>query len=71
MTPPELHREHALILLKKAEQDERLLNAVLEDSRISDEVFGFHCQQAAEKLIKSALAARGIAYRKMHDIEAS
>ena len=37
-------------------------------SRVSDEVFGFHCQQAAEKLLKAVLAVRGVVYRRTHDL---
>lgn len=44
-------REQALLFLRKAAQDESLLDAVLEFDSVSDEVIGFHCQQAAEKII--------------------
>jgi hypothetical protein len=50
-------REQALLLLRKFAQDEALLDAVLASDRVSDEVIGFHCQQAAEKILK-ALAFR-------------
>ena len=35
-------REQALLLLKKAAQDEALLDEVLASARVSDEVIGFH-----------------------------
>jgi hypothetical protein len=38
-----------LLFLRKAAQDEALLDAVLVSDKVSDEVIGFHCQQAAEK----------------------
>jgi HEPN domain-containing protein len=52
-------REQAMLLLRKAAQDEALLDAVLESELVSDEVFGFHCQQAAEKLLKALLSELG------------
>ena len=49
-------REQALLLLRKAAQDEALLDRVLESIEVSDEIIGFHCQQAAEKLLKALLS---------------
>jgi len=40
MTQPNLQREHAEFLLRKAAEDEALLDEVLESERVSDEVFG-------------------------------
>lgn len=69
MTPqPDLNLELARQLMRKAAEDEALLDEVLSSPRVTDEVIGFHCQQAAEKLLKSVLAARGIVYRRTHDI---
>ena len=48
-------REQALLLLRKAAQDEALLDRVLESIEVSDEIIGFHCQQA-EKLLKALLS---------------
>ena len=50
------HREQALLLLKKAADDEALLQEVIESRQVSDEIFGFHCQQAVEKLLKALLS---------------
>jgi len=61
-------REQALLLLAKAAQDERLLDEVLGSQRVSDEIIGFHCQQAAEKMLKAMLSDIGVAYRKTHDV---
>ena len=63
-------REQALLLLRKAAQDEALLDAVLDSDRVSDEVVGFHCQQAAEKLLKALLSDLGVAFRKTHELGA-
>lgn len=60
--------EQALLFLKKAAEDEALLDEVLSSSRISDEIIGFHCQQAAEKLLKALLSEFGIRFRKTHDV---
>ena len=48
----------AEILLRKADEDIYLMRAVLADAQVSDEAWGFHAQQAAEKLLKSLLASR-------------
>ncbi len=53
-------REQALLFLRKAAQDESLLDAVLDSDTVSDEVIGFHCQQAAEKLLKALLCDLGV-----------
>jgi hypothetical protein len=53
-------REQALLLPAKAAQDESLLDAVMDVDTVADEVFGFHCQQAAEKIIKSRLVRCGV-----------
>jgi len=51
--------EQALLFLRKAAQDEALLDEVGDSANVSDEVFGFHCQQAAEKLLKAMLRRPG------------
>jgi len=63
-------RQHdqALLLLEKAGQDESLLDEVIASERVSDEIFGFHCQQAAEKLLKAVLSELGIRFRRTHDL---
>ena len=68
MTQSDLNRELAERLLRKAGEDETLLDEVLTSPRVSDEVIGFHCQQAAEKLLKAVLAIHGIVYRRTHDL---
>jgi len=64
MTP----HEQALILMGKAGQDEALVDEVLDAAHISDEIVGFHCQQAAEKLLKALLAEKGIHFEKTHNL---
>lgn len=64
MTP----RDLADRFLGKTAQDETLLDKVLDDAEVSDEVIGFHCQQAAEKLLKAVLIHAGIQFRRTHDL---
>ena len=52
--------EAARMLLAKARQDEYVLEQFADNPEAADETFGFHAQQAAEKLLKAALAARGV-----------
>ena len=63
-------REQALLLLRKAAQDEALLDEVLASEQVSDEIIGFHCQQAAEKILKALLSDVGVRSRKTHEIGA-
>lgn len=63
-------REQALLLLRKAAQDEALLDQVLTSGQVSDEIIGFHCQQAAEKMAKALLSDLGVRFRKTHEIGA-
>jgi HEPN domain-containing protein len=61
-------RDLALLLMAKAAEDERLVAKLYADSEISDEIIGFHCQQAAEKLLKSLLAEKGSPVERTHDL---
>ena len=61
--------DQARLLLRKAEQDSVIVERGAGDLAISDEIVGFHVQQAAEKAIKAVLTARGIAYRRTHDLQ--
>ena len=61
--------EQARLFLNKAAEDESLLDAVLALPGVSDAIFGFHCQQAAEKLLKAILSYHGIAFSRTHDLQ--
>ena len=50
-----------------AAQDEALLDAVIDSDKVSDEVISFHCQQAAEKMLKALLSDLGAAFRKTRE----
>jgi HEPN domain-containing protein len=62
------HREQALLLLKKAADDESLLREVIQSRQVSDEIFGFHCQQAVEKLLKALLSDFCIDFPRTHNL---
>jgi HEPN domain-containing protein len=56
----------ARVLLARAIDDETLVRKVSADADVANAIVGFHAQQAAEKLIKAVLAARGVAFMKSH-----
>ena len=58
--------EAARLLLAKARQDEYVLAQFAENPAAADETFGFHAQQAAEKLLKAALSAQGVVSPRTH-----
>lgn len=59
----------AQALVLAAERDFELVQLMLEHNGGADEVFGFHVQQAVEKLLKAWLAVRGESYPLTHDLE--
>ena len=61
-------RDNADRYLQKATEDEDLLNAVLNLNEVSDEIFGFHAQQAIEKLLKAVLTICDVRVGKVHDL---
>lgn len=61
-------RSQAEVLLGKADEDLYLAQALVADTRMSDDLWGFHAQQAAEKLFKSLLASREITFPYNHQI---
>jgi hypothetical protein len=58
----------AMRLLAKAAQDEVAIDRLMGDVAVPDEIVGFHCQQAAEKLLKAVLAEIGADVRRTHDL---
>lgn len=56
------------ILLRKARQDELVLERLLDDREVDDDTLGFHAQQAVEKLLKAVLASRGVGYPRTHNL---
>lgn len=59
-------RKHVELLLRKAAQDEYVLDLLLADEGGPVEPFGFHAQQAVEKLLKAAIRAAGAEYPNSH-----
>ena len=55
-------REHAELLLRKAAQDEFVVEKLSSDPASPDEVIGFHAQQSVEKTLKAALTLSSIHY---------
>ena len=60
--------ERAILLLNKAREDEALVAEVLTSQRVSDEIVGFHCQQAAEKYLKAVLSEIGVHFQRTHNL---
>ncbi|MDE0534304.1 MAG: HEPN domain-containing protein [Albidovulum sp.] len=60
--------EQAQELLDAAERDISALRGMDDAAVFADEIFGFHVQQAAEKLFKAWLASQGETYPLSHDL---
>ena len=52
--------ELAHIYLRKAAEDEALLDAVVDIAAVPDPMIGFHCQQCLEKYLKARLEEAGL-----------
>ncbi len=61
-------REYALMLLRKALADQYAAASLASDPDASDEVVGFHAQQAVEKLLKAVLTDSGVEYPPTHNL---
>lgn len=61
-------REQALALLDAARRDVTALRGMGDAATFAEEIFGFHVQQAAEKVLKAWLAVEGVTYPKTHDL---
>ena len=60
--------KQARALLEAAERDVSALRGMGDVAVFADEIFGFHAQQAAEKLFKAWLALLGESYPLTHDL---
>jgi HEPN domain-containing protein len=65
---PTKHREQARLFLQKAAEDEALLDEVQDRPGVADAIYGFHCQQAAEKLLKALLSHGAVRFPRTHDL---
>lgn len=56
-------------LLRAAQRDLKALAGMSDSDVFADEIFGFHVQQAVEKLLKAWLAALGTIYPLTHNLD--
>lgn len=54
--------------MRKAAEDEHMMHLGLSDPAVTDEMIGFHAQQAVEKCLKGVLCLREVRYRRTHEI---
>ena len=59
----------ARMLLEAAKRDIEALRVMRQTGGLPDEIYGFHVQQAAEKLLKAWIALLGESYPLTHSIE--
>ena len=57
------------MLVEAARRDIEALRVMQHADGVPDEVYGFHVQQAAEKLLKAWIALHGASYPLTHSIE--
>ena len=58
----------ALILARKARDDAAAMRELAGNPEISDEIVGFHAQQAVEKWLKAVLGSSGVDFEYTHDL---
>lgn len=58
----------AQLLVESAKQDSAACHVLSKAPLIGDAVIGFHAQQAVEKALKAVLSAKGIEFRRTHDL---
>ena len=61
-------KAEALVLARKAGNDAYAMQQLASGPEISDEIVGFHAQQAVEKWLKAVLGSRGIEFEYTHDL---
>lgn len=62
--------DEARHLLRMADIDLRAIRGMQDDeATFTDEIFGFHAQQAVEKALKAWLCLLGVVYPKTHDLD--
>jgi HEPN domain-containing protein len=59
----------AALYAKKAQNDATAAREFADNSEISDEIIGFHAQQAVEKWLKAVMASLGLPQQRTHDID--
>jgi HEPN domain-containing protein len=58
----------AAVLARKAEADAIAVRELVGNPEITDEIVGFHAQQAIERWLKAFMASRGMDEARIHDI---
>jgi HEPN domain-containing protein len=58
--------KQAVALYRRALEDLILLRKVLDDREVSDNIWGFHAQQAVEKCLKALLATQDVDFPFSH-----
>jgi len=61
-------KAEAVVLARKAEGDAKAMRLLAPNPEISDEIVGFHAQQAVEKWLKAVLGSHGIDFEYTHDL---
>ena len=61
-------KAEAVVLARKAEDDAKAMQLLAPNSEISDDIIGFHAQQAVEKWLKAVLGSRGVEFEYTHDL---
>lgn len=59
----------AALYAKKASNDAAAAREFANNAEISDEIIGFHAQQAVEKWLKAVMANLGLPQQRTHDID--
>lgn len=60
--------KHARLMLKMAEMDMQAIGNMRDPLQFADAIFGFHVQQATEKLLKAWLSLVGVVVPRTHDL---
>lgn len=61
-------KAEAVVLVRKAQDDAKAMQLLAPNSEISDDIIGFHAQQAVEKWLKAVLGSRGVEFEFTHDL---
>lgn len=61
-------KAEAVVLARKAEDDAKAMHLLAPNPEISDDIVGFHAQQAVEKWLKAVLGSRGVEFEYTHDL---
>ncbi|MDX1605186.1 MAG: HEPN domain-containing protein [Candidatus Competibacterales bacterium] len=62
--------EHARLMVAMAGEDLQAIRYMDDPEKFAESVFGFHCQQAVEKLVKAWLSMAGVSVPRTHDLRA-